>query len=587
MLSPEVSRTPSVSDRRHTHVPDTIEETFMVTRFAAVIFIGVFALNACGAAPPTVSIQFSTPPQDHQMARFACGELQDHLAASAGIVAEIVSGAPASPAGTIRMAVDPRGVAAAGPAGRESFRIVARQDGSLAILGADAAGLLWGVRDFQHYYCKPWLDGIASRTPLTVDAVSCPAIHDRGLWTWQYACYDPYAYIDRASQWKLNTIIFWNRGVPMDADRLTAYAHRRGVKIWWGFSWGWTAEDFRDANPELAKRLTALWEKQKREISPGLQNLDFLAPETAPALKEYVLDVFERQYAWLPEIDGIYFQSATEAINPRLAQKSADLGRAFMTNLLPIVEELHRRRPGMRISAGIHNTGTYETYEALKQLPAYCNILWESGKMWAPGREMARKQMTLRGSAEDYAGVYRITMNCGMIFQDQSIQGEKDRAWLPRVEKLWAYLEEGRRDGPGKAWPFCVDGKEVGYPCAVDWRPPAGQRLVDNANFRELLLWSKDLAQGPPRGKGIFLLVEAGLPDLKMRRVPAMAAEAIWNPTADEAELERRCRLIWEKRVGGWDESANPFWRGNGLAPQSRGTGSPTGDPGAVYKEVR
>ena len=47
-------------------------------------------------------------------------------------------------------------------------------------------------------------------------------------------------------------------------------------------------------------------------------------------------------------------------------------------------------------------------------------------------------------------------------------------------------------------------------------------------------------------------LVEAGFIDLKMRRVPAMVAETIWNPLADQTELERRCRMIWDGSVGGW-----------------------------------
>ena len=519
-------------------------------------------------------------PAGDRTARFALNELQDHLLAENYAISDSTSNAAAR----IEMEIDPEGVKRGAAA--ESFRITTGPHGTVKLTGVDSAGLLWAVRDFQHYYCREWLGAVAGgKKPAAVDFVSCPAIQDRGLWTWLYGCYDPYAYIDQASCWKYNTIVFWNRGVPMDAARLVAYAHERGVRIWWGFSWGWVAEDLKDASPALAKRLMALYEKQKKEISPGLANLDLLADETPQALMDYVLDVFEHQYAWIPDIDGIYFQSATEAINPRLADKTGALGRAVVKNIKPIMEELHRRYPRLKISAGIHNTGNAETFEALKELPGYCNIMWENGVPWAPTREIANVQMALRGKNENFAGVYRITMNCGMIFNGQQVQGEVDRAWLPRVEALWALIEEGVEDPPGKnRWPFRCDGKDVGYPCTFDWRPPQGKGMLDNHNMQNLLSWSRDLAQGPPRNKGIFILVEAALMDLKMRRVPALAAEAIWNPMLDAAELERRCRMIWDKNVGGWQESVNPYWHAAHAAQPAADAPADTKDLGDMYR---
>ncbi|MCE5277244.1 MAG: hypothetical protein ABFD92_04770 [Planctomycetaceae bacterium] len=521
-------------------------------------------------------------PGSNRTSRFALNELQDHLQNEKCALGESASKAD----GQVELVIDPKGVKRGAPA--ESFRIVISPRG-VTLTGVDAAGLLWAVRDFQHYYCREWLAAVSKgKKPAAIDFVSCPKIQDRGLWTWLYGCYDPYAYIDQASRWKYNTIVFWNRGVPMDAARLVQYAHTRGVKIWWGFSWGWVAEDLKDASPALAARLWALYEKQKREIDPNLANLDLLADETPAALMDYVLDVFEHQYAWIPDIDGIYFQSATEAINPRLAGKSAELGRAVVKNIKPIMEALHKRYPKLKISAGIHNTGDAATFEALRALPAYCNIMWENGVPWAATREMAAAQMALRGKGEDFAGVYRITMNCGMIFDGQKVQGEIDRAWLPRIEGLWNLIEEGVEDPPGKnRWPFRCDGKDVGYPCAIDWRPPQGKGVLDNAQMQQLLTWSRDLAAGPPN-KGIFILVEAALWDLKPRRVPALAAEAIWDPMLDPTELERRCRLIWDKTVGGWQDTPNPYWSAAHAAAAAEPPASSPADSkdlGDMYKQ--
>lgn len=537
-----------------------------------------------GAVPgPDVSIVLADSAAADPVARHAAREIEAHFLLTAGAAA-----GRAGAVARIRLAIDPDAVGNPAP---ESFRIAAARDGLLSIVGADGPGLLWGVRDVQHYYAAAWIEGIAAGRPLEMDVVSSPTIQNRGLWTWQHGCYDPFAYVDRASEWKLNTVIFWNRGAPMDADRLAAYARERGVRIWWGFSWGWLADDFRDASPDLARRLLDLYEKQKREINPNLKNLDLTAPETPGALRDYVLDVFEKQYAWIPDLDGIYFQSATEEINPSLSEKTDELGRALARNIIPIMEEIHRRHPRLVISCGIHNSGTFETYEPLRDIPPYANILWEAGIHWASSRDIARRQMALRGLHEDFAGVYRITMHCNMMFRNLEVQGESPRAWLPRVERLWAYLEEGRCEPPGAPkWPFHADGKAVGYPCPIDWRPPDGGRLVDNPNLRELLVWSGDMATGPAQVKGIFLLVEAGLIDLKMRRVPAIAAETIWNPLADERELERRCRMIWERRVGGWREPANPFWRMPGRTqddPQGGAAQSENKDLGSMYEPAR
>ena len=549
---------------------------------------GVVPQAAVGAeAADSIVARLSVPHHNDQpVVRHAVTELQKHLA-SEGAVGSLAN-APNAPAHCqIELLVDPAAVNPPADVVPESFRISAAADGSVKLIAADGSGLLWAVRDFQHYYCRDWLEGLREGRPLELNRLSAPSVQVRGFWTWLYGCKDVFAYIDRASEWKLNHIIFWNRGAPMNADRINDYAHQRGVKIWWGFSFGWTAGDFQDASPALAARLQALYEAQKAKIGPTLANLCPQEPETAQALEDFVLDVYENQYAWIPDIDGIYFQTATEAICPCQRCQQIPIGESVMQTVLPIIEELHRRHPTLKISAGMHNKG--EQYAALRGLPSSVNICWEAGTTWASSLQEFKTQMTYRGTEEDFAGIYRITMNCGMDLLGQSYGGEKDRVWLNRVDQLWHYIEEGQLPESGSTWPIVVDGKDVGYPCVSDWRPPTGGRLLDNPNFQTLLEWSGELAQGPPRSKGIFPLVEAGLIDLKMRRVPAMVAETIWDPLADQVELERRCRLIWQERVGGWQTPPNPYW---GAASGDRTTpteapqpDSPLEDLGNVYKK--
>ena len=249
---------------------------------------------------------------------------------------------------------------------------------------------------------------------------------------------------------------------------------------------------------------------------------------------------------------------------------------------------MHKKYPDLKISAGIHNKG--EAYAALRGMPDYVNICWEAGvPFWANAFEDFQRQMTYRGAQEDIACVYRITMNCELNLLGNTCAGEKDRVWLNRVDQLWKFIEEGILPECKSKWPFFVNDKIVGYPCVADWRPEEGKRLLDNNNFRGLLIWSTELAKGPPKTKGFFSLVESGLIDLKMRRVPAMVAETTWNPLADQTELERRCRMIWEQRVGGWQEPANPFWNNDQGELPAKGTPAGdvpgVGDPGSVYNQ--
>ena len=160
---------------------------------------------------------------------------------------------------------------------------------AIAIAGADALGVLYGVRDFEHRYADQLIfsgDYRARQTRPFIDAVpdfslsSAPAVENRGLWTWGHVVYDYRGYIDNMSRWKLNTLILWNDFAPVNARDIIEYAHARGVKVIWGFSWGWgTGEDM-----------------------PGSEK---------PKWTRTVVKRYQNEYADLGG-DGIYFQTSTE-----------------------------------------------------------------------------------------------------------------------------------------------------------------------------------------------------------------------------------------------------------------------------------
>ncbi|MFP4017306.1 MAG: hypothetical protein ACLFUI_09770, partial [Halanaerobiales bacterium] len=59
------------------------------------------------------------------------------------------------------------------------------------------------------------------------------------------------------SRWKLNTLIIWNDHAPINSEDVVKYAHSRGIKLIWGFSWAWGEE----LNPADVKELEK-WKKR-------------------------------------------------------------------------------------------------------------------------------------------------------------------------------------------------------------------------------------------------------------------------------------------------------------------------------------
>ena len=523
---------------------------------------------------PKVSVTIAPSASAEKVVLYAMNVIFDELSDTCKPLAQIQMRYKREKRGNILLAIDPSIIEKSlNKASAESYRIIADRKGAVQIIGADPVGVLWGVRDFVHYYARTWLDGLSQKKPHEFDFASAPRLHNRCLWTWWKGCIDPFAYIDRASEWKINTVVFWNEGVPLDAQRLTKYAHERGVKIWWGFSWGWTSSGFRDASPGLAEYLVNLYESQTRKNGIAPASLCPSEPESIPAMKAFVMDLFENQYAWLPEIDGIYFQTATEAVCECERCRNKPLGDTLMPMIMPILEEMHQRYPDLPISWGVHNYGfDIKEFEILKEVPGYVNLCWEATVTWARRKDIAEEQLTYRQPNEDYAGLYRIGSAASFDARSSTCYNYSTRQWLPRFEKIWEYLEECQPECAGnECRMFSIaydDRSDLAFYNAWtgDWRPnPITKRLVDNLNFREFLEWSRMLVEGPPTTKGIFLCLEASFVELKMRRQPAMLAEAMWDPM-NEGLLESRCQAIWKTEVGGWRESPNPFWERGGDA---------------------
>ena len=78
---------------------------------------------------------------------------------------------------------------------------------------------------------------------------------------------------------KANIIL--NSQIPLNAKKLVEYAHENGIRVIWGFSWGWL---------------------------PNCNEVDITKIDS---ISRNVIETYERDYSHLNG-DGIYFQSFTE-----------------------------------------------------------------------------------------------------------------------------------------------------------------------------------------------------------------------------------------------------------------------------------
>lgn len=266
----------------------------------------------------------------------------------------------------------------------------------LCICGADTNGVLYGVFDFIHFFADRLAFPADYRSrrvrpfsePLPpIDHSSCPEISKRGIWTWGRCIYDYRKFIDNMARSKFNTAVIWNDAVPVNGREIVRYAHSRGVRVIWGFSWGWGAGEL--------------------DLSDSAK-LDFW--------KKRVLEDYEKYWAPLGG-DGIYFQTATECDEKEVGGEP--LAKAVVRWVNTIADELLARHPSLYIEFGLHATSVRTSTRYLAGLDPRLTITWEDGgafpyaylasqtEGYGESLELTRKMLKLRGSAEKAGFVFK------------------------------------------------------------------------------------------------------------------------------------------------------------------------------------
>lgn len=219
----------------------------------------------------------------------------------------------------------------------------------VAISGYDPAGVMYGAVDFAKKLSSLMPDDPASWQHALdalehFDISESPVIENRGLWSWGYVIYDYRGYFDNMARLKMNRIIIWNDVPPINSKELIQYAHDRGIKVIFGFSWGWGT-------------------------AANLSNENDLAKANQQVLREY------REHYRQLGLDGIYFQTLTE--NNHTSEDGHSTAYLATKWVNAIAQPLLQEDPSLHIEFGLHATSIQEHYPDLRALDPRVVITWE------------------------------------------------------------------------------------------------------------------------------------------------------------------------------------------------------------------
>lgn len=381
--------------------------------------------------------------------------------------------------------------------------LYSREGQSVVIAGRREAGVLNGCADF----CARYLGDIIWRgkdiwarrtieTPFSLklnpwSVSEAPAVKERAVWTWGHVIYDYRGFFENMARLRLNSIVIWNDVAPINAKEVVEYAHSLGIKVIWGFSWGW-----------------------------GLKCGEILESYGAEALaqiKAKVIETYEREYK-NTGCDGIYFQSFTE-----LSSQSVNgvcVAEAVTELVNDISGTLLEKYPALNLQFGLHATSVTDNLGFIGKVDPRVRIVWENLGAFPYSYhtddisesektlELTEKLLTLRGENERFGAVFK-----GMLKLDWSEFEHFDAPYI-LGERSARYITE-RTAKKERLWKIQTPG----------W--------IKNAEY---VRRTAELIAASGRDVVIQALIEDGMLESKIALPAAIYAQTLWNPyeKADE-----------------------------------------------------
>lgn len=228
------------------------------------------------------------------------------------------------------------------------------------IAGSTSESVLWGTFEFLDV-TVPELEWMAvndahklyagtffrMREIPASETVRRPQTPVRSVFAWGHVIDDYNETFRAMAKARFNRAIIWNKWQVVNAKEVVECAHGWGVKVYWGFAWGWGDG----------------WEKT------DVHNLGTLA--------DAIVDEWQR--VWKPMGgDGIYFQSFTETSLQDLNGRPIAEAVTELVNM--VSARIRAEAPGIDIVFGLHANSIRRpgATDAVAKTADGIEILWEN-----------------------------------------------------------------------------------------------------------------------------------------------------------------------------------------------------------------
>lgn len=397
--------------------------------------------------------------------------------------------------------------------GREGYSIFAgkspwNSDRRLMVVaGSDPNGVLYGVQRLDSVLRTavgqpdpPDMSAAFDKMP-DFAVTEHPAIDNRGIWTWGYPIYDYRRFLDNMARCRMNMITVWNDCPPLNSREFIDYAHSRGVKVVFGFHWGWGIDDF-DPTDAIQRR----------------------------RMKDDIIHNYLDNYRDLG-LDGIYFQTFTEHTKLDMGGKSTAALACEWVN--EVAEAILEYSPDLQIQFGLHATSIRERYTDLADLDPRVTITWED----AGCIPYAYDPVT-----DFNYGVFNSAPGLdpleGTIEYSRQIATFRPGTQFAMVPKGFAWLRwqsEFEHHGP-----FILGERDAEF---ISQRAADRQPFWDRinalwlANYPMAVRFYREILDCNPPAFTATALIEDGMFEESIQPSVAILAETLWNPRRDEKEL--------------------------------------------------
>ncbi len=229
----------------------------------------------------------------------------------------------------------------------------------VVVAGGTPAAVLWGVFDLLDVVAPALEERMADLHGLypgvffmggiipSYEYVRSPQTAVRSVFAWGHVLNDYNATFRAMARARFNRAIIWNDQLVVNAKDVVECAHSWGIKVYWGFAWGWGL----NCN------------------TVDISNLD--------RLSDSIFDEWKR--IWKPMGgDGIYFQSFTETDSQEI--KGRSIAEAVTELVNRTARRIHADSPDTDIVFGLHANSIRKpgATDAIAKTDPSLEILWEN-----------------------------------------------------------------------------------------------------------------------------------------------------------------------------------------------------------------